>query len=62
MLGRRFFEGEVEGDKVEAAAIRVGRRHKVKTPINRQRRPDTWSKVMDKLKVSSTDKENLEWQ
>ena len=48
MLGRRFFEGEeeVEGDDVEALAMRVGRRHRVKTPINRQRRPDTWGKVM----------------
>ena len=45
MLGRRFFEG-VEGDDVEALAMRVGRRHRVKTPINRQRRPDTWGKVM----------------
>ena len=61
MVGRRLFERGEGGDAVEAA-IRVGRRHKVKTPINRQRRPDTWSKVMDKLKVSSTDKENLEWQ
>ena len=40
MVGRRFFERGEGGDAVEAA-IRVGRRHKVKTPINRQRRPDT---------------------
>ena len=55
MLGRRFFE-EVEGDDVEALAMRVGRRHRVKTPINRQRRPDTWGKVM------ANASKNLEWQ
>ena len=40
-MGRRFFE-EGEGDDAVDAAIRVGRRHKVNAPINRQRRPDTY--------------------
>ena len=42
MVGRRFFEEDEGDDNAVEAAIRVGRRHKVNTPINRQRRPDTY--------------------
>ena len=42
MLGRRFFEEGEEGEVAVEAVIRVGRRHKVNIPINRQRRPDTY--------------------